>query len=624
MSARRIALVGTPNAGKTALFNGLTRSHQRVANYSGVTVESTEADFRLPGGEAAVLIDLPGAYSLRPYTEDEGVLSRAISGEDFDAMILVVDSTQPERAIRFLIEVLNSTGMPAVVALNMEDLARKRGFEFDLKQLSDLLGVAVVSTSATLQAGLDGLLAALQEALGQPPRKKGAFLGVFPEGLSGSEASLQILNFYKKADEIRKRVLIRKGRPDHQSEKWDRLVLHPVYGPMILFLVLGVIFQLMFNLASYPMDAIDAFFSMLQERVRMLPMGAFWRSLLSDGLLAGAGGTLVFLPQIMILYGLILFLEDVGFMARAVFMLDTLMGKVGLHGRSFLPLLSSYACNVPGILSARAIESRADRIITILMIPLTTCSARIPVYTLLISAFIPNVTVWGALRLQGLVMLGLYVVGLVSALIAGAIFKRFLFPGRRPPLLIELPSYKIPSLRSLLRGVAYRARLFLRRVGTVIVGVSLVIWLLLGFPRAGDGSAPPVEDSFAASIGRVIEPMVRPIGFDWRIAMALIPTFAAREVMVGTLSTVYSVEDQGSGVSNTGKLAERIGKEWGLPTGLSLLAWFIFAPMCVSTFAAARRELRDRRYLALLGIYLFGLAYLAAWIAFRWAGGIAQ
>jgi ferrous iron transport protein B len=356
----------------------------------------------------------------------------------------------------------------------------------------------------------------------------------------------------------------------------------------------------------------------------MLPMGAFWRSLLSDGLLAGAGGTLVFLPQIMILYGLILFLEDVGFMTRAVFMLDTLMGKVGLHGRSFLPLLSSYACNVPGILSARAIESRADRIITILMIPLTTCSARIPVYTLLISAFIPNVTVWGALRLQGLVMLGLYVVGLVSALIAGAIFKRFLFPGRRPPLLIELPSYKMPSLRSLLRGVAYRARLFLRRVGTVIVGVSLVIWLLLGFPRAGDGSAPPVEDSFAASIGRVIEPMVRPIGFDWRIAMALIPTFAAREVMVGTLSTVYSVEDQGSGVSNTGKLAERIGKEWGLPTGLSLLAWFIFAPMCVSTFAAARRELRDRRYLALLGIYLFGLAYLAAWIAFRWAGGIAQ
>jgi ferrous iron transport protein B len=624
MKARRVALVGTPNAGKTALFNALTRSHQRVANYSGVTVESAEADFLLPGGQKAVLVDLPGAYSLRPYTDDEGVLARELEGRNFDAMILVVDSTQPERAIRFLMEVLDATPVPAVVALNMVDLAAERGFEFDLDQFAGLLGVPVVATVATRKVGLWELQESVERVISGPPRPTGVFLGPPAAELQGAEASLRILNFYKKADELQKRIVLKKGRPDTRSQKWDRLVLHPFFGPMILMGVLAAIFQLMFNLAAYPMDAIDALFSVLQDQVRSLAIPDFWKGLLADGLLAGAGGTLVFLPQIVILYALILFLEDVGFMARAVFMLDTIMGKVGLHGRSFLPLLSSYACNVPGILSTRAIESRSDRIVTILMIPLTTCSARIPVYTLLISAFIPNAPVLGGVRLQGMVMLGLYVTGLVSAFLAGAIFKRGLFPGKRPPLLIELPSYKMPSLRSILRGVTYRARLFLRRVGTVIVGVSLLIWLLLGFPRAMNGEAPPVEQSFAATIGKAIEPLVRPIGFDWRIGMALIPTFAAREVMVSTLSTVYSVEEGGGDVSHSEKLSERIQREWGFPTGLSLLVWFIFAPMCVSTFAAARRELQSRSHLFLMGGYLFGLAYLAAWMAFRFAGGMAQ
>lgn len=629
MKTKRIALVGTPNAGKTALFNALTKSHQRVANYSGVTVESAEADFILPKGDSAVLVDLPGAYSLRPYTEDEGVLARELEQGNFDALILVVDSTQPERAIRFLIEVLDATPIPAVIALNMVDLAKERGFEFDFEQFTRLLGVPVVATVATRGLGLADLRVAVEEVLPAPLRSPGSFLGL--QGRehpgterNGPESTLRILNFYKKADEFKKQIVLRKGRPDVRSQRWDRLVLHPLFGPLILLGVLGVIFQLMFNLAGYPMDAIDAAFSALQEWVRSLPLPGFWKGLLSDGLLAGVGGTLVFLPQIIILYALILFLEDVGFMARAVFMLDALMGKVGLHGRSFLPLLSSYACNVPGILSSRAIESRSDRIITILMIPLTTCSARIPVYTLLISAFIPNVTLLGGIRLQGLVMLGLYAIGLLSAFLMGAVFKRGLFPGKRPPLLIELPSYKMPSVRSLLRGVAYRARLFVRRVGTVIVGVSLLIWLLLGFPRTTIGEAPAVDQSYAASIGKAIEPWVRPIGFDWRIAMALIPTFAAREVMVSTLSTVYAVEEGGGEVSDSRKLSERIRKEWGLPTGLSLLAWFIFAPMCVSTFAAARRELQSRKYLLLMGGYLFGLAYLAAWFAFRFAGGVPQ
>lgn len=613
---KRIALVGTPNSGKTALFNVLTHSHQRVANYSGVTVEAAEADFFLPGGEVATLVDLPGAYSLRPYTEEENVLADALKGDAFKGMILVVDATQPERAIRFLIEVLDSTDLPAVVALNMSDLANDRGFEFDLIQFAALLGVPVIATAAVRKRGVPELESALEVAIKNQRRAKEAFLGTKPGGLSGPEVSLRILGFYKKADELLKRILVRKGFPDRRSRKIDAVVLHPVYGPGILIGVLAVVFQLMFNLAHYPMDAIDALFSFLQAKVSSTSLPPLAKGFLTDGVLSGVGGTLVFLPQIVILYTLILFLEDFGFMARAVFLLDHLMGKVGLHGRSFLPLLSSYACNVPGILATRAIESRQDRIITTLLIPLTTCSARIPVYTLLVSAFIPDLPVLPGIRLQGLVMLGLYASGLLFAFLMGGIFKRFLFPGRRPPLLIELPSYKRPSLRSLFRSLVYRIRLFLKRVGTVILAISIAIWFLLSFPRTPEGLAVPASDSYAARIGKAIEPAIRPIGFDWRIGMALIPTLAAREVMVSTLATVYSVEENAA-VSNTEGLSKALKKEWSLATGLSLLVWFIFAPMCISTLATARRELRSPAHLALMIGYLFGLSYLASFVTFR-------
>ncbi len=610
---KKIALVGTPNAGKTALFNVLTHSHQRVANYAGVTVESAEADLFLPGGDIATLVDLPGAYSLRPYTEEENVLAEALRGEAFDGMILVVDATQPERAIRFLIEVLDSTALPAVIALNMSDLAEARGFEFDLIQFAALLGVPVIPAVATKRRGVPELEGAVEVALKNQKREKGAFFG---EATTGTPDSSRILAFYKKADELLKRVLIRKGFPDENSRKIDRVVLHPVSGPLILIGVLGLVFQLMFNLAQYPMDAIDSFFSFLQARVSEGAFSPAWTSFLSDGVLAGIGGTLVFLPQIVILYALILFLEDFGFMARAVFLLDHWMGKVGLHGRSFLPLLSSYACNVPGILATRAIESRADRVITTLIIPLTTCSARIPVYTLLISAFIPNVPVVAGVRLQGIVMLGLYLAGILFTFLMGGVFKRFLFRGRRPPLLIELPSYKRPSLRSLLRGLLYRTQLFLKRVGTVILAVSVAIWLLVSFPRGSGGAPAPVEESYAARVGKAIEPAIRPLGFDWRIGMALIPTFAAREVMVGTLATVYSVEED-SDVSESGGLSAVLKREWSPATGLSLLVWFIFAPMCISTLATIRRELGSSRYMVLSLAYLFGLAYLASFVTYR-------
>jgi ferrous iron transport protein B len=622
MKHHRIALVGTPNAGKTALFNAFTRSNQRVANYSGVTVESAEADFYFSDGELASLVDLPGAYSLRPYTDDEKVLASAISGDQFDGMIIVVDATQPERAIRFLVEVLNSTTLPAVIALNMIDLAQARDFEFDLVQLAALLDVAVVGTIATKKKGLKELSDSLKVALQIQKRKIGALLGtpMIPAGgmQTSKETSAQILSFYKRSDEIFKKVLVRKGTADHRSERIDRIVLHPVWGMIILIVVLGITFQLMFNLAKFPMDWIDGGFKALAETVNQTSWPGMFKSFLAHGVLAGVGGTFVFLPQILILFGLILFLEDFGFMARAVFLLDHWMGKVGLHGRSFLPLLSSYACNIPGILATRTIETRRDRIITTLIIPLTTCSARIPVYTLLIAAFIPNIPVFLGVRLQGLVMLGLYLTGITFSLLIGALLKRFVLKGKRPPLLIELPSYKLPSFESLAKGLLYRTKLFIKRVGSVILVLSIVIWALVSFPKAPIGTAHPIEQSYAASIGHFMEPALKPLGFDWRIGMALIPTFAAREVMVATLSTVYAVGDE-SGVSNTEKLSEIIKKEWSIPTGLSLMIWFIFAPMCISTLATVKRELRSNRWTAFMVFYLFAFAYLGSFITFRLA-----
>jgi ferrous iron transport protein B len=568
-----------------------------------VTVESVEADFHFASGELAALVDLPGAYSLRPYTEDERVLSQALAGESFDGMIVVVDATQPERAIRFLIEVLNSTTLPAVIALNMIVLADARYFEFDIEGLAQILGVRVIGTIATKKKGLAEIVSALEVAGLAPKRMKGVLLGITTEA---KESSASILHFYKKSDEILKKVLVRKGTPDQRSEKIDRIILHPVWG------------ILMFNLAQVPMDWIDGFFKMLANLVNATAWPDVLKSFLASGVIAGVGGTLVFLPQILILFGLILFLEDFGFMSRAVFLLDYWMGKVGLHGRSFLPLLSSYACNIPGIMATRTIETRRDRIVTTMIIPLTTCSARIPVYTLLIAAFIPNTSLFFGVKLQGLVMLGLYVTGILFSLFVGALLKKFVLKGKRPPLLIELPSYKMPALSSLFKGLLYRTKLFVKRVGSVILVLSVLIWVLVSFPKAPAGIARPIEQSYAAHIGHFLEPAIKPLGFDWKIGMALIPTFAAREVMVATLSTVYSVS-QDAGVSNTEKLSSIIKNEWSIATGLSLMVWFIFAPMCISTIATVRRELRSMKWTVFMVVYLFAFAYLGSFITYHLA-----
>lgn len=616
--AKRIALIGTPNAGKTALFNVLTKSNQRVANYSGVTIESAEADIWLPElDEKAVLVDLPGAYSLQPFSEEEKVLLDLIENQKFDSMILVIDSTQLERGIRFVLEVLSVSAAPAVIALNMGDLAQKRGIEISLKNLPGgrLEGVEVVMTSATKRKGLKELVQAVSRSLGTKREKLNLFLDI--------KKSDQILSFYKLADDWVGKIRTKTGTEDILSKRLDRYVLHPVWGWLILLSVLAVTFQLMFNLAQYPMDWIDSFFGYLGEQVANLSIPETAKSFLIDGLIAGVGGTLVFLPQILILFALILFLEDFGFMARAVMLLDHAMGRVGLHGRAFLPILSSYACAIPGMMAAKAIESKNDRIVTILMIPLTTCSARLPVYALLISAFIPNVEVLGGVKLQGLVMLGLYIAGLLFALIAGALFKKFLLKGARPPLFLELPGYKWPSLQSVVKGLIYRGQLFLKRVGTIILALTILIWFMVSFPKDEQGQVQ-VEHSYAAQVGHLIEPLIRPLGFDWKIGMALVPTFAAREVMVSALATTYAVE----GNSNEGetseseeaieeRLSQIISSQWSLATGLSLIAWFIFAPMCISTIATARRELGSTKWALVMVAYLFALAYLASFITFQ-------
>jgi ferrous iron transport protein B len=622
----RLALVGVPNAGKTAIFNALTRSQMRVANYSGVTVDCAEADYNFQDGHPATLIDLPGAYSLNPYTDDEQFLKNLIHQNQFDGMILVIDAAQLVRGVRFVLEVLNATTVPAVVALNMIDLAEERGMKIDLAALSESLGVPVIPTVAVKRKGLSKIADALQTEILRTQTDVTQKLQQRVWKNTATTASLKILELYKQADQIAKKVTLQTLGPDDRSRKIDQVVLHPVWGPVVLFLVLGLTFQLMFNFAQIPMDWIEQFFALVSAQVQKLPLSDSVKSFIVDGVLAGLGGTLVFLPQILILFSLILFLEDFGFMARAVFLLDYGMGRLGLHGKAFLPLLSSFACAIPGIMATKTIERRNDRIATILILPITTCSARIPVYALLISAFIPNVEVWGWVKLHGLIMLALYAVGIAFALLVGFILKRFFLKGQRPPLLMELPSYKWPSVSGLFKALVYRAQLFLVRVGTIILALTVLVWFSVSYPQAPEGAEHPIEYSYAAKMGHAIEPILKPLGFDWKIGMALIPAFAAREVMVTALSTAYAVDSQVSADAGeeqkTEKLSEIIRSGWSFATGMSLLVWFIFAPQCISTLAVARRELQSTSWTLVMFVYLTALAYLMSFLTYRFFSAV--
>jgi len=605
---KTFALIGTPNSGKTALFNALTGSTQKVANYAGVTVEGTigriDSDIEI--------LDLPGTYSLRPKTEEERVAVRVLKREDpqypIDGVLLVLDATQMWRNLGFVLEVMELK-LPTVVALNMTDLAKERGIQIDTEKLSEKIGAPVVSIVASRRKGIERLIERIRSANTQSN-------DVISQISNQPETNAHVLERFKKVDQIYKTCVQEKKSNDRFSRKVDRILLHPVFGPLILIVVLGTVFQLMFNFAKIPMDWIDAAFRGLIEWCKHVLPGGWLRDLLTEGVLSGVGTTMVFLPQILILFSAILFLEDFGYMARAVFLLDSLMSKVGLQGKSFIPLFSSFACAIPGIMSTRTIENKRDRLTTILMAPLMTCSARIPVYSLLIGCFVPNTDLGFGIRLQGVVMLGLYFFGVIAALAVAFVFRKLVFRGGKSPLLIELPSYKWPQISSLLRGIWLRTKMFLNRVTQVIVGLTIVIWFLVSFPKAHNGDVVDINQSYAAKIGKAFEPAIRPLGFDWKIGMAILPAFAAREVMVSALTTAYAVESENESVAQE-KLSATIKKEWTVATGLSLIIWFVFAPQCISTLAVVRRETGGWTWSTVMGLYLMALAYLGSFVTFQ-------
>ena len=608
-----VALVGNPNCGKTALFNALTGSRQKVANYPGVTVERKEGSFATPAGRAVRLLDLPGTYSLRARSPDEEVTRDVVLGrlpgeQRPDILLCVADATNLRLAVRLVLE-LRQVGRPMLLALNMFDIAAHRGHAIDLDRLAAEVGVPVVPSVAVRRGGTQALLERL-DALADtaPPTTECDWT---PPGRTG------IRDRQREADRIIAACVIPPARPDTVTTRIDTVLLHPVFGLVILLGVLFLMFQAVFSWAQPPMDAIKSAFDWLGEAAGgALPDGLL-RSFVRDGLLGGVGAVLVFLPQILVLFLFILLLEDFGYMARAAFLMDRVMGGAGLHGRAFIPLLSSFACAIPGIMATRVIDSRRDRLATIMVAPLMTCSARIPVYTLIIAAFIPARQVWGGLSLQGLVMFGLYAIGIASALGVSFVFKRLVWRhSPAEPFMLELPDYKRPSPRSIAYGLLQRAKVFLRRAGTTILAMMIVIWFLASVPRPPQGAdQPAINYSFAASIGHAMEPVLAPIGFNWQINVALLPGMAAREVAVASLGTVYAIsaeDDEGAA-----QLGRTLAGKWSLATALALLAWYVFAPQCASTLATVRRETGSWGWMALLFGYMLALAYASAFVTYQ-------
>ncbi|HEX9463063.1 MAG TPA: ferrous iron transport protein B [Alphaproteobacteria bacterium] len=612
-----IALVGCPNCGKTALFNALTGSRQKVANYPGVTVERKAGAFTTTAGRRVQVLDLPGTYSLRARSPDEAVTRDVVLGRlkgeaAPDALVVVADATNLRLALRLVLE-LKLTGRRLILAVNMIDIARRRGAEIDLKQLEAALGVPVVSTVAVRKGGIADLLSRLDTVI---DRTSDA-----PADCQWHEPNAAELRAaHGAADRI---LTLCLWRPADESltGRIDSVLLHPLAGIAILLAVLFLIFQAVFAWAQPVMDLIKSGFDALAAFVdAVLPHGML-HSLVTDGVISGVGSVLVFLPQILLLFFFIILLEDSGYMARAAFLMDRIMGGAGLHGRAFIPLLSSFACAIPGIMATRVIDQRRDRLTTILVAPLMTCSARIPVYTLIISAFVPARRVWGGLQLQGLVMFGLYATGIVSALAVAAVLKRIVWRHEPEPFLMELPSYKWPSLRNVVLGLWQRAIIFLRRAGTVIFSMMLVIWFLSSVPGApADATEPAINYSIAGVIGHWLAPALAPIGFNWQIAIALIPGLAAREVMVAALGTVYAIADQGVEIHSA--LGPILAADWSLATAMAVLAWYVFAPQCASTLAVIKRETNSWVWPVVTFLYMITLAYVAAFTTYRIAGAL--
>ncbi|MDY6523533.1 ferrous iron transporter B [Acinetobacter faecalis] len=607
--ALRIALVGNPNCGKTSLFNHLTGTRQKVANYAGVTVERKVGQFTLPSGKAVRVLDLPGTYSLNATSPDEAITRDVVQGKiaeegEQDAFLCVVDATNLRLHLGLVLEMIE-LGRPMLIVLNMMDEARRRGMQINTQKLSERLGLPVVETVAVRNSGVEALLNALDQGKYEKPHTE-------LNGLTGSH--------HEQAEKILADVVNYVDHEDKRSDFLDKIFLHPVFGLISLAVMMFVIFQAVFAWAAPFMDGIEGFFGWLGEFVGGFISHPLLNSLVVDGVIAGAGGVVVFLPQILILFFFILVLEESGYLPRAAFLLDKLMYKAGLSGRAFIPLLSSFACAIPGIMATRSISDPRDRLTTIFVAPLMTCSARLPVYALLIAAFVPEYSVWGVLNLQGLVLFGLYMSGIVSALVVATVLKFFQKDKSQHTLLMELPSYRLPDLRSVWIGLLDRAKIFLKRVGGIIFALSILLWFLCTFPQAPDGATmPDIDYSFAGMLGHLIQPIFAPLGFNWQICIALIPAMAAREVVVAALGTVYalSVVDEDAMTQGLSALISSGDLGWSLATGLSLLVWFIYAPHCLATLATVKRETGSWKTVGVMTVYLFGLAYFMSFLTYQ-------
>ncbi len=612
----RIALVGPPNSGKTTLFNTLTGSRQKTANYPGVTVERKSGLLKTPSGHPLEVLDLPGSYSLRARSPDEAITRDVVLGRQAqetlpDALVCVTDATNLGQHLRLLLE-LRQLGRPLILVLNMMDIAQKRGCQISIEALSRQLGIPVVTTVAMRKSGVQDLLGQIDALLNQAPAGNG--FTALSDWVEPSPDAIRA--YHREVERLLREAVVREGTPEHFTRQLDRVLLHPVAGPLILLTLLFLMFQAVFSWAETPMDWIDGGIASLQQWLSAHMQDSLLKSLMVDGIIAGVGGVVIFLPQILILFLFILLLEDSGYMTRAAFLMDRLMSAVGLNGRAFIPLLSSFACAIPGIMAARTIAHPLDRLVTILIAPLMTCSARLPVYVLLIAAFVPATTVWGGIGLQGLVMFGLYATGIAGALVVAGVLRLTLLRGESQPLLMELPHYKWPNPANVLLGLWERAKIFMRRIGTVILSVLVLLWFLSTFPAPPDGATEPaIYYSFAGQIGHALEPLLAPIGFNWQIAVALVPGLAAREVAVAALGTVYALSGDEGAVTEA--LTATLAQNWTLATALALLAWYVFAPQCLATLAAVRRETNSWRWAAFMFAYLMTLAYIAAFVTYR-------
>ncbi|MDP1446016.1 ferrous iron transporter B [Acinetobacter schindleri] len=609
MKIKNIALVGNPNCGKTSLFNTLTGTRQKVANYAGVTVERKEGSFKLPSGDAVRVLDLPGTYSLKPSSLDEEVTRAVCLGELKgevlpDIFICVVDATNLSLHLSLVLEV-RALNRPMILVLNMMDEVKKRGISIDKDKLSQLLGIPVVEAVAVKTKGIQDLINQLDQ--------KNLFITPYHSELS----------HFEQVKQITKQVILNNDSGDKRTAFLDKIFLHPVLGLVILTLTMFVMFQAVFIWATPFIEFIENFVAWLSDFIGPLIQHPLLKSLVVDGVIAGAGSVLAYMPQILILFFFILMLEESGYLPRAAFLLDKLMSKAGLSGRSFIPLLSSFACAIPGIMATRSISSERDRLATIMITPLMTCSARLPVYALLIAAFIPNQLIYGWLSLQGLVLFGLYMSGIVSALLVSVFLKLVRKDKTESIFIFELPTYRIPDIRNIALGLYDRATIFLKRVGGIIVALSILLWVLVTFPQPPDNATmPAINYSLAGQLGHLIHPIFAPIGFTWEICIALIPAMAAREVVIAALGVIYAMSGDEDTVTQS-LLSQISGPDgWGLATGLSLLVWFIFAPHCLATLATIRRETGSWKQPIIMATYLFALAYIFSFITYQVASNL--